>query len=44
MRVKDVVILKEVADDMNDGKAFMIKENPVLVITFGTVYWPISNH
>jgi hypothetical protein len=22
MRVKDVVILKEVADDMNDGKAF----------------------
>jgi hypothetical protein len=37
MRIKDVVTLKEVVNDLNDGKAFYIKEKPALVITFGIV-------
>lgn len=40
MMVKDVIILKEVADGLNDGKAFYDKENPVLVITSGIVSSP----
>lgn len=28
MTVKDVIILKEVADDLNDGKAFYDKRQP----------------
>ncbi len=27
MNVKDVVVMKEVADDLNDGKAFYIREH-----------------
>ncbi len=27
MIIKDVVVMKEVADDLNDGRAFMRKEN-----------------
>ena len=37
MRINDVVALKEVANDLNDGKSFMIKEKPALVIIFGIV-------
>lgn len=28
MMAKDVIVLKEVADDLNDGKAFYDKRNP----------------
>ena len=35
--IKNVVTMKEVADDLNDGKAFMTKEKRALVITFGIV-------
>ena len=40
MIVKDVIILKEVSDDLNEGKPSTIKENPVLVIIFGIVSLP----
>ena len=43
MKVKDVVILKDVAEDMNDSKDFYDQKNQVLAIIFGTAYLPISN-
>lgn len=43
MIVKDVVILKDVADDLNDGKVFHDRRNSVLVITSGTVSLPTWN-
>lgn len=35
MMVKDVIILKEVADDLNDGKAFYDKREPGV----GDYFW-----
>jgi hypothetical protein len=35
MKVKDVVILKEVADDLNDGKAFYDQREPGV----GNYFW-----
>ncbi len=35
MRVKDVVLLKEVADDLNDGKAFYDRREPGV----GDYFW-----
>jgi hypothetical protein len=35
MKVKDVLVIKEAADDLNDGRVFMTGKKLALVIIFG---------
>ena len=44
MKPKDVIVLKEVVDDLNDGKAFFMRRVSLAVAnTSGIAFWPISN-